>query len=304
MLMSPEIVITPTNGSHRSFGLDLARAIAISLVLASHFGHNLFDSLGFWGVELFFALSGFLIGQILWRNFSQTSNWTGTHVMNFWRRRWWRTLPNYYLFFAVLLVLHYVDQGKIPAISELSRFLWFGQYLFKNDYGFYSQSWSLCIEEWFYLMFPVMLFLLNKIISKKETAFVFTLIIFFIIIALVRTNLMNHNDIQSLRRITFARLDAIACGVAIAYWELVVKPSIKIKLISYSFGIAILFISLYSFYMTKDNILKNNLILFTTPLSFALSLPIISLWKISKQRFKFIASVVENISLWSYSIYL
>ncbi|RYE13802.1 MAG: hypothetical protein EOP34_08005 [Rickettsiales bacterium] len=84
--------------THRSFGLDLARAIAIGLVLMSHFGHNALDALGFWGVELFFALSGFLIGQILWRNFSQTDNWSGKQILNFWQRRWWRTLPNYYLF--------------------------------------------------------------------------------------------------------------------------------------------------------------------------------------------------------------
>lgn len=49
---------------NRSFGLDLVQAFAICLVLVSHFAKSL-AIIGFWGVELFFGLSGFLIGQIL-----------------------------------------------------------------------------------------------------------------------------------------------------------------------------------------------------------------------------------------------
>src|SRR5437868_3297260 len=110
----------------RSFGLDFVRAFAICLVLISHFAKPL-EIFGFWGVELFFGLSGYLIGQILWRNFSRVDNWTFRHMTNFWSRRWWRTLPNYYLFYVVWFVFYYFSYGHLPATAALLKSLWFGQ---------------------------------------------------------------------------------------------------------------------------------------------------------------------------------
>lgn len=52
---------------HRKVGLDIARAVAILLVLVAHLAKDNFLA-GVLGVEIFFALSGFLIGQIIWRN--------------------------------------------------------------------------------------------------------------------------------------------------------------------------------------------------------------------------------------------
>jgi len=82
----------------RSFGLDIARALAISLVLVTHFS-KANENFDFLGVEIFFSLSGFLIVNILWRNLGLQSRLSMNSVFNFWCRRWYRTLPNYYLFF-------------------------------------------------------------------------------------------------------------------------------------------------------------------------------------------------------------
>jgi peptidoglycan/LPS O-acetylase OafA/YrhL len=96
----------------RNYGLDLLRAAAICLVLISHFSLvfvGLFDPnpvvqiAGFLGVELFFVLSGFLIGQILLRTVL-VSPFLST-VKVFWSRRWLRTLPAYYVVITILLVL-------------------------------------------------------------------------------------------------------------------------------------------------------------------------------------------------------
>ena len=88
----------------RHFGLDVIRALAISLVLISHINGitshlpvqlpNIFNHINLPdGVDLFFVLSGFLIGRILlktdWESFSS--------IKNFWKRRFLRTLPNYFL---------------------------------------------------------------------------------------------------------------------------------------------------------------------------------------------------------------
>jgi len=99
----------------RIIGLDSLRAIAILLVLMAHFVNKL-DFLGLYGVELFFSLSGFLIGGILYRSMASEHCWSFKHVKSFWVRRWWRTLPNYYLFLLVSIPFHYfVTKGGYPT---------------------------------------------------------------------------------------------------------------------------------------------------------------------------------------------
>src|SRR3954451_24714128 len=95
----------------RNLGLDLVRAAAISLVVVAHFGgtvifwsgHEMTSALGstgFFGVELFFALSGFLIGGLL-LDIIERDPGLGAWG-RFMVRRWLRTLPLYLLWLAVL----------------------------------------------------------------------------------------------------------------------------------------------------------------------------------------------------------
>lgn len=95
----------------RIFGLDAVRTFAILLVLMSHsrfLNHHFIElyrigNLGYLGVELFFVLSGFLIGQILITSFEKDSSLKS--LFDFWLKRWIRTLPNYYLFLIILTAL-------------------------------------------------------------------------------------------------------------------------------------------------------------------------------------------------------
>jgi peptidoglycan/LPS O-acetylase OafA/YrhL len=109
---------------NRSFGLDLLRAIAISLVLLAHFV-KAFDKLGFWGVELFFALSGFLIGKILWNSFNQNQYYSFPLIINFWQRRWWRTIPNYWLFLLVMIVYQLVRSNQLTNWDIILKSIFF-----------------------------------------------------------------------------------------------------------------------------------------------------------------------------------
>jgi len=98
------------NYQHRIFGLDVIRTIAILLVLLSHstlllFPENNHISLtairffGTIGVDLFFVLSGYLIGGLLLRQI-RNGKTAFKNFMYFWIRRWFRTLPNYILILA------------------------------------------------------------------------------------------------------------------------------------------------------------------------------------------------------------
>ena len=103
------------------------------------------------GVEVFFALSGFLIGGIL-LDMAPTAANLRTFVV----RRWYRTLPVYYVTLAVCLVFPRLLLEAPPSGSW--RHFVFLQSLTQGA-KFLNVSWSLAIEEWFYLLLPLLLLL-------------------------------------------------------------------------------------------------------------------------------------------------
>lgn len=136
----------------RAPGLDVVRVVAILLVVLHHFRHlpgapeslRWFALRGYVGVDLFFVLSGWLIGGQLWRERATSGH---VDVLRFWKRRWWRTLPAYFAVLALLVVLGRVGPGALPAMLT-----------FTQNYAAPSTwlaSWSLCIEEQFYLLLPL-----------------------------------------------------------------------------------------------------------------------------------------------------
>jgi peptidoglycan/LPS O-acetylase OafA/YrhL len=159
-----------STGEQRNFGLDVLRVASISVVLGlhGHMGFFIGTGLASWtgwtavidacvafAVEWFFVLSGFLIGGMLIRGFeAQGTGWSS--VRNFWLRRWFRTIPNYGLFLAVNagLVWWGIREGRFEW-----RFAVFAQGLAwpPDTPLFYSEAWSLAVEEWFYLLLPLLL---------------------------------------------------------------------------------------------------------------------------------------------------
>ncbi|HEX4261205.1 MAG TPA: acyltransferase [Acetobacteraceae bacterium] len=139
----------------RSGGLDLARAAAIAAVLVSHLlsvrplGPRAAAAtvyLGAAGVELFFSLSGFLIGRLLID--LAEGGLRPARIGRFLGRRWLRTLPLYY---AVLGF----------SIWLFARPDWPSLFFMQNFYPEASRvvpvSWSLVMEEYFYALFPAFL---------------------------------------------------------------------------------------------------------------------------------------------------
>ena len=142
----------------RITGLDLLRAAAILLVLAFHYAVvvgpqpnlGVLTQFGWCGVDLFFVLSGYLIGnQVL----GGVANGEGLSLGNFFARRLLRTLPNY----LVVLTFYWCLPSELAGrhTAALWRFLTFTQN-FGLQYGeTFTHSWSLCIEEQFYLLLPL-----------------------------------------------------------------------------------------------------------------------------------------------------
>jgi peptidoglycan/LPS O-acetylase OafA/YrhL len=155
---------SPSPFSSRDPNLDLLRASAIAAVMFFHVAQfwpvsnpivNKLAQLGQFGVELFFVLSGWLIGGLYWRERQETGH---VDVRRFWYRRWLRTLPPYYAGFALAYLAVWV--GRRQAFD-------FGYLVFVQNYyariPFFVVSWSLCVEEQFYLLLPLLLLLFIRL---------------------------------------------------------------------------------------------------------------------------------------------
>ena len=164
----------------RNIGLDTLRSFSVLIVLANHCFLGLFVSTGKvpWNglnsylsasaiisIEWLFVLSGYLLGAIMIRSFEKS----GARLKgcrDFWLRRWFRTLPCYYLF----LILNALISAHIPGAGKFEfSFIIFSQNLLfpETQPHFYGESWSLALDEWFYLLMPILVFVIAK--HTKET---------------------------------------------------------------------------------------------------------------------------------------
>ena len=142
--------------SNRNFGLDLLRSLAIGGVFLGH-TVTLLAPLTI-GVDLFFVLSGFLIGRIYFRE----SNSGSFSLNQFWAARWWRTLPPYLAALSVVALA----QTLIQSNPLDWHYLFFLQNMTAMK-GF-GPSWSLCVEEHFYLVFPVVALIAERTLGRKH----------------------------------------------------------------------------------------------------------------------------------------
>ena len=184
--------------SNRVFGLDLLRALAITFVIIGHANNLLADNYKIPyidGVDLFFVLSGFLIGRILLKKFSSKEGNLIKILRNFWVRRWFRTLPNYFLFLGINILLVYFGLIKGELNHYVLSYFVFLQNLYVPVDFIFWESWSLSVEEWFYFLFPLVLIagLLLKLSIKKASLIA---ILIFILLPLFYRLFMSNTDIS------------------------------------------------------------------------------------------------------------
>ncbi|WP_354668041.1 acyltransferase family protein [Marinobacter salexigens] len=216
-------------GHNRIRSLDSLRSIAILMVLFAHsvlgFGaptHLAPAQLGGMGVDLFFVLSGWLLGSLLFKEMAQG----GINVRRFWVRRWMRTLPAYYV------VLIYTMGQQILTKEDPSTPWTYFFFIQNYDYPLeiFSVSWSLAVEEQFYLFIAPFLALT---VYVKPNIRLCLLVSLFILPAIFRylgwysTNLETH-----------VRLDCCIMGVMLACIKYQ-HNQIWSVLLKYSFGMAI-----------------------------------------------------------------
>lgn len=166
--------------------IDGLRALAILPVIFFHAGFGLFDS-GFLGVDIFFVVSGFLITSLILKDISLNR----FSVFNFYERRARRLLPALFLVCIVSLPLGWLvllpsdltEFGKsiITTLTFSSNFLFWqqaGYFDIESDLKPLLHTWSLAVEEQFYILYPLFLILFWKFGLKRVLSLL--IIIFFI----------------------------------------------------------------------------------------------------------------------------
>lgn len=204
---------------NRIAGLDLLRAAAILMVLVAHYPKPGSGALirvlnfGWTGVDLFFVLSGYLIGSQVIKPLTSGED---IGVRAFYWRRFCRTLPAYYVVLAV-----YFFREASPSW----KYLFFMQNL--SSMTAFTPSWSLCVEEQFYLLFPLVAWCLAQTRSQRAALYVIPALLSAMVAiraftwVAVRPDLLGEPSAtatyaQFFYNPTYCRLDGIIFGVAIA----------------------------------------------------------------------------------------
>jgi peptidoglycan/LPS O-acetylase OafA/YrhL len=181
VLSGPRFLVTdPRSGappSTRLAGFDLLRLLAILLVIGRHIGGALEPAIGArhplmatwarggWvGVDIFFVLSGFLVSGLLFAEFKTRGRLA---PMRFYVRRGWKIYPPFYLLMIATVAMYTLFDQEMRWTWLLSELLFFQSYV----PGLWMHSWSLAIEEHFYLVLPLVLLLLIRINAATTNPF-------------------------------------------------------------------------------------------------------------------------------------
>lgn len=303
----------PNLTKNRVFGLDLLRFFAIFFVVYGHAGHflpfrdkvDLYMKIYYDGVGIFFVLSGFLIGTIIIKQLLK-DNVKKSELFHFWKQRWSRTLPNYY-FFLILNIFFEFIFNRNNSFDYYFPFLVFLQSIIYDKWTFFYNSWSLCVEEWFYLLIPLFLFVLLKLkIFKPKIIFLITCIVVILLVNLLRVYIyINNIDgnlkiIEEMKFSIFTRFDALMYGMLAAYIKFYYL-NVWNKFKNIGFIIGILGLLIYYFLPVRSSFYIHLISYTLTSLTIFSFLPYLVTLKVKETK---ITRIITHISLISYSMYL
>src|SRR5713226_5982866 len=187
--------------------LDVLRGIAVLLVIFSHYPVRKVVLSGWIGVDLFFVLSGFLISGLL---FSDLASNGSIALRRFYIRRGLKIYPAFYFFLASTSLL-------LP--TTLPRKFLLSEVFFLQSYvpHIWQHTWSLAVEEHFYILLPVLLLVLNR---WKRLHYLPTLSLLLVVVCFlgrVVTGIWSPAHREWMQSATHLRIDGLFAGVALGY---------------------------------------------------------------------------------------
>ena len=216
--------------------LDGIRALAVLAVIASHLPVllrfqqptpwtrlNKMFSGGFLGVDVFFVLSGFLITSLL---FKEHARFHKINLKQFFARRALRLFPALYVLLAVDFLIALYEKSSLvgqlnitwATVLYLNNWYMLGPALRHGPADFQTNLghlWSLSVEEQFYLIWPITIYVIMKL--KRSKTFLPMLVVVFISLIALRRSMLGHEiNYEFVRSRTDARLDSLLIGALLA----------------------------------------------------------------------------------------
>lgn len=290
--------------SNRDQSLDVVRGVAILLAMGWHFnaqtGVTFFDALlepgrrfGWAGVDLFFVLSGFLIGGLVLREREKTG---GFDANEFLLRRAIRLWPVVWVFLVAQLVL---------SDKPWNTFL-FQNLLHVQNFWISSIShlWSLAVEEHFYLLLAVTL-LLTAGVGKLQKPLLIGLLFILVATPFLRWGAFSAGvSHQVIQWQTQYRVDALACGVLLALikqsWPLIFD---RIKGARVILAAALIVCVSFVAFVPRDGVL-GSVLGFTLAYIGSASFLLLVYRSALVSRWHYLFSPLSMIGLYSYSMYV
>ncbi|NDL62320.1 acyltransferase family protein [Acerihabitans arboris] len=232
--------------------IDGLRALAVLPVIAFHLGLPGLTG-GFTGVDIFFVISGYLISGIIYQD---TINNEFSYI-SFYKRRCLRILPPLIVMLFCTLIIGYkillphqvAELGK----SSIATALFFSNFYFWSQTGYFDgpaemkpllHTWSLAVEEQFYIVFPIILFFTLKHIRIKPTF----ILIFLILVSFA----LSVYGVKYKPNLTFYLLPARAWELLLGGWlalsnfeEYLNNKSILCRNLLSSIGLALIFFGFF-----------------------------------------------------------
>ena len=235
--------------------IDGLRSIAVLPVIFFHAGYPLFSG-GFVGVDVFFVISGYLISTLIFQEIEQEK----FSLVSFYERRARRILPALFVvmlvssLFAIWLFhpLHLLDFGK----SLISVPLFISNILFWLQSGYFGietaitpliHTWSLAVEEQFYIVFPLLLLFCWKFGLSRVT----TVLVIIAILSLLASQWAVMQFPEAGFYLIFFRFWELLAGVFAAIW--LRKNSIKSTLVADFISLIGIFLIAFSIFTFDKN---------------------------------------------------
>jgi peptidoglycan/LPS O-acetylase OafA/YrhL len=210
----------------RNSNLDVLRGVAVLMVLGRHFPILwIWDRIGWAGVDLFFVLSGFLISGLLFREWQTTGD---IDIRRFYIRRGLKIYPPLYLFLIVATLI----QWRHSPGEDALRVALFIQNYGAAVHGLTIHTWSLAVEEHFYLMLPLALWFAGSRRRPFEMFAPATGIVCLCVLGLrLAFDWHTPTDPYAWMRATHLRIDSLLFGVLLG-WMRHFRPALFARIAS------------------------------------------------------------------------
>jgi peptidoglycan/LPS O-acetylase OafA/YrhL len=294
--------------------LDLLRGIAALSVAIPHFLMNRSvatrpsEQVSIIAVEVFFVLSGFVLAPQLKLCLSESGPRI-KHLLVFFCRRWVRTLIP---FFVALLALSVFTENLFT--SDFVRYLFFVRsFLSVQDAGdYFAPAWSLAIEEWFYVVFPLFIGGAAALLAKwRPSPYALAGVFLLGMLGLKLFWAFHYEGPKvDLRRISLFRLDSICFGFLLTYVFSSAAIREAFRRYRWTISLLLLLTNLATAYvlgiLLDDSPSVANAISFTylAPIFGSSLIALLCLWEEDVARWRLLEPVADFLGKTSYTVYL